>query len=189
MNQLELSKPSLFPHEPAVYVVLNRLHGTFYIGGTEDLYKRVQNHRTRILKGRHTSVWNYQPFEDFIVNFWTCSVGDLQGAEQALLDELSDNPKCKNVASVARYPGVNARLGRMKYFQDYEHRTKQALYCSGGRVFTLRDGCGNEYEVTNINQFCKEHDLTQGCLCRVVNGKLSQHRGYLLVKTEQIELN
>lgn len=39
---------------------------------------------------------------------------------------------------------------------------------------------GIEYKIKVLTDFCKEHNLSMGCLSQVVNGKLSSHKGWKL---------
>lgn len=37
---------------------------------------------------------------------------------------------------------------------------------------------GQLVKVFNLNKFCKDNNLSTGCMCRVASGDLSQHKGY-----------
>lgn len=46
------------------------------------------------------------------------------------------------------------------------------------RVYFLTDPDGVVHETTSLNQFCKEHGLSQGNMSSVINGRYSQHKGW-----------
>jgi len=42
---------------------------------------------------------------------------------------------------------------------------------------------GKITETNNLKQFCREHNLKSGAMCRVANGQRSHHHGYTVVKS------
>ena len=41
---------------------------------------------------------------------------------------------------------------------------------------------GTEDEITNLSKYCKEHELDDGAIYRVLNGKRNHHKGYTIRK-------
>lgn len=47
----------------------------------------------------------------------------------------------------------------------------------------LQDSSGNLFgPITNLSQFCREHDLERSLLTKMINGKRNHHKGWTLVK-------
>ena len=160
----------------------------YYIGGTENLYHRMSNHKTKMKKGRHHALWNGLPAAEFTVAYAAVPEPKVSEVEQEMLDRYFGSVGCINTVKVARYPSPAARESRRSYFNRNSRRRKHALYCSGGRVYTVKSHRGRIYRVANLNGFCQRHGLDQPSLWRVVNGLSAHHHGYMLVKSEAVKV-
>lgn len=48
------------------------------------------------------------------------------------------------------------------------------------RLNPVKSPEGNVYTFTNINKFCKKHNLIESCLGRLLRGKQKYHKGWTL---------
>lgn len=54
---------------------------------------------------------------------------------------------------------------------------------------SLVDPMGNIHVlVSNLNQFCKDHNLDQSCMNRLIKGESKQHKGWTLLEDELLDL-
>lgn len=68
--------------------------------------------------------------------------------------------------------GYNSTLGGEKYCNP--NRWKK---------FVIMDPTGKIYEGENVTKFCRENNLTNHVLSRVISGKLKSHKGWKLPET------
>ncbi len=100
---------------------------------------------------------------------------------------ISDTKKKQNkkLSQEARDKLLWYAKNNKKSVDDLE---RQALSCSGGKVYTLIDSAGVVYsEIKDLTAFAREHQLDPSTLNRVASGKYKQHKGFCLVKIDILE--
>jgi len=108
------SKPIRKEHsKPATYVAVHVVTGKAYIGSTEDLYRRISNHRANLRAGTHHNS-NLQQAFNVDRNFeFHCKFADNKEKavelEQTLLNTYLPTGELLNVASDAKLAGLGVR--------------------------------------------------------------------------------
>jgi len=89
----------------------------------------------------------------------------------------------------------NHKWLRDEYPEEYEkmQATKNSRPNGGrsaidkGIVYpTIVSPCGNTYQVSNLREFAREHNLTHNILGRVLRGQEVQHKGWKLLSTSTV---
>ena len=75
------------------------------------------------------------------------------------------------------------RQSNLEYVRKFGSRkqsleTRQKISEGNSKKWVLVDPAGNQFEVTNLWQYCKENNLNASHLSAVASGKLKQHKGY-----------
>jgi hypothetical protein len=70
---------------------------------------------------------------------------------------------------------------------SYKYSRKILANKTGPVILVNKDGV--DYEVTNIREFSRLHNLGQSHLGRVINGKAKQHKGWKLKDTNECKCN
>lgn len=154
------------PHASGVYQIRCVPTGKIYIGSAVNLRKRWEQHRRGLRKGDHgnrylQSAWNKYSEENFAFEVLELvDVSDLMEAEQEWID---------STACIDRDIGFNIRdtaesSGSFKA-QEWE-----------GFI----DPEGNEVTITNLEEFCRTHNLTRASMWSLAKGnrKLKSHKGW-----------
>jgi group I intron endonuclease len=100
--------------KPGAYALLHESSGNVYVGSTENLYKRVNQHKTRLNAGEHRNK-NLQAVYDedprFSLKFTITETKEHAiEIEQTLLDTFAHSGKLLNIATDARLAGKGLRL-------------------------------------------------------------------------------
>ena len=90
-----------------VYMIINKLDGRFYIGGSVNIHKRWISHKCDLKKKRHPNknlqnvydIYGINVFEHKIIE--NCDINDLLKKEQYYLDLYFDGDKCYNIFKYA----------------------------------------------------------------------------------------
>lgn len=179
-----------------IYKILNRLNGEFYVGKTiRSLESRMYSHRYLAQKDPKNShlynAMNKYGYDNFSIET-ICNV--------ETLDELNDL-EIKYIAELKPHynkaPG--GKGGREKGFKLTEkHKANIAKAHIGkkqsqeqinraannrARNWIFKNPEGNIIEIHNLAQFCKDHNLNQGHMVGLHNGRKSvlSHKGYTRV--------
>lgn len=65
-----------------------------------------------------------------------------------------------------------------------EHRRRNASKALAARCkkyakeYFVTDPSGTEYKIKNLSGFCKDNDLSNGCMYHVMSGKYTHHKGW-----------
>lgn len=88
----------------------------------------------------------------------------------------------RKYASQPHVREMRSRKTTKFYQENPERRTMAAVYASKEYVLTAPDG--TIYEVRNLKQFCKEHDLTERTMHRILKGQQEYHKGWTCRRKE-----
>lgn len=145
-----------------VYKILNKTTGKFYIGSSIDIEGRWRKHRSFLKRCCHPNpylqaVWNKygeDAFEFLILE--VCSEDVVLMREQQWLNQTRsyDKEVGYNLSSIAE-------SGR-----------------GPKRVYIVTHPNGHEDTVTNLNEFCRKHDLNTGNMCQCARGKVRSCKGF-----------
>ncbi len=154
------------PRTIGVYQILCVPTGKIYIGSTVDLRARWSSHRRSLRRGRHSNVFLQQAWDKYGEENFTFSVLDFVEASELLRTEQTwlDKTKCAdrnvgfNIFDVASSPGN-------VFAQVWEG---------------FRDPTGKEVTITNLYDFCRQHDLDFPSMHRLASGKskLKSYKGW-----------
>ena len=96
------------PREAGIYRIEDDVSGRFYVGSASNLYGRWANHLYHLRRGSHhnptmAAIWAKRPESLRIVCIAYCDGcrDSLLLAEQAVIDDVADDPLCMNVLRVA----------------------------------------------------------------------------------------
>lgn len=96
----------MFPREPGCYIINHIPTGKFYIGSSNNLYKRHKNHDSYLKRGVHHRAELqslYDIDDDIHVEYVVTATRDeAYELEQRELDRLLDDPNCLNIGTSAR---------------------------------------------------------------------------------------
>lgn len=67
------------------------------------------------------------------------------------------------------------------FWQEIQGREK--------RAFIFLDPEGNEIEVSNVEKFCRDHDLTKSAVYEVISGKRKHHKKYTFIEQRIIHIS
>jgi predicted GIY-YIG superfamily endonuclease len=99
---------------PAAYVLLNTETEKVYVGSTENLYKRIHNHKTNLLNGEHKNKNLQDSFNNdplFNLSFiQTKNVEQAINIEQQIIDTFVSDGILLNIATDARLPRKGIKL-------------------------------------------------------------------------------
>jgi len=96
-----------------------------------------------------------------------------------------------------RYTGENNPMYGKSYVRDDEHRMYMSLLLTGikkspehiqkrvatvSRDWILIDPNGNQLQIKNLKEFCRQNSLNQSSMGKVASGKQTNHKGWKCVK-------
>lgn len=156
----------LLPRSSGVYQILCVPTGKIYIGSTVNLRARWDMHRWRLRRGNHVNLHLQQAWDKYGEANFVFSVlefvkkSDLLSTEQVWIDKTrcADRNNGFNIFNVAGSPGD-------RFAQVWE-----------GFI----DPEGNEITITNLQEFCRQHELDFPSMHRLAKGKskLKSYKGW-----------
>lgn len=126
--------------KPAAYALYHPATDTSYVGSTENLYTRINKHRTRLIAGQHRNrnmqaAFDADPRFDLSFQF-TETKEEAQALEHSALQEHHGSGRLLNLASDAYVPGRGQSLDQERrrqisqstkdQFQDPEARERHS---------------------------------------------------------------
>jgi group I intron endonuclease len=162
--------PPAMPTQPSresgVYQIRCVPTGKIYVGSAVSLRGRWYQHRRSLQRGEHANrylqqAWNKYGEENFEFSVLEyASKKDLLAAEQVWIDktDCTDRSKGFNISNIAGSPG-NSLVQTWEGFIDPE---------------------GSEVVITNLDEFCRKHNLSRSAMWSLARGKskLKSHRGW-----------
>lgn len=165
-----------------IYCATNKNNNKKYIGMTgKSIDERIKEHlyESRTNTGRyfHRSLKKYG-FDNFKWEILDeTEIKDIAfEIEKRLIIEL--NTKAPNGYNLT--DGGDGLIG-FEVTEEHKNKISQSIRGSDEPIVLYRNNI--KYEFDNISAFAREKGLHQGCLSKVINGKLRQHKGFHLKNT------
>jgi group I intron endonuclease len=124
----------------AVYRIVNRVSGTYYVGSSTNLYERWRTHRKKLRSGTHpnpklqASWWKHgEPAFAFVILAEFESIGAMEACEEGLLAKCVGDDLCCNLSTSATTPWRNTGPMHPSYGKTRTPEAKKHL-----REVTLR---------------------------------------------------
>ena len=187
-----------------IYKIENLATKDFYIGSSQDLYKRIGAHIRKLSRGKHINPILQNSFNKYGEQYFeftillVCEIESLLYYEQLLIDKL--NPGY-NIAKIAGAPmrGTTvsevikekiraANLGKIRSLEEREKishgqigivhyvKTYYNLQSPDGIIFK---------EITNLAKFCREHGVESKHMVQLFSNKVKArktHKGWKLAE-------
>jgi group I intron endonuclease len=162
----KLIMTATLPRSSGVYKILCKPTGKFYIGSTVNLRERWGRHRWSLRYGKHVNIYLQQAWDKYGEENFKFSIlesveaPNLLPAEQAWIDKTGcvNREIGFNIFNVAGSPGD-------MFAQVWE-----------GFIAPK----GNEVTITNLHEFCRQHELDFPSMHRLAKGKskLKSYKGW-----------
>ena len=184
--------------QSGLYVITNSETGKKYVGRAVCLRQRYNRHLNDLLKSKHSNKHLQRSFDKCgkdkfvfdIIEF--CDKDILEQKEQVLLNEIQKNKEqYYNISFTASGPGncldetgrqkISDTLKGKKHSKD---RVAKIVTASRNRQTKalLLSPDGQKIEVIGIKEFSEKNSLSRWYLSRLIHGKISQYRGWKLIK-------
>lgn len=82
-----------------------------------------------------------------------------------------------------RYHEWNPEKSELILDIDLSEELKENKDSDQKKIWTFKDPQGNLIKTTNLQNFCKENELTRSSLYEVISGKRALHKGYAFIET------
>lgn len=191
-----------------IYIIENLVNGHFYVGQANGLSRRFNEHSSMLQRNKHDNIhlqraYNKYGSEAFVMFMMQpCAETQLDRVEQEWIDLFWDVCRtCYNMKVIANKPpkrkGTKLTEEQRKKWSDVkkgkkfseEHKRKIAVAHMGrnymAKTFDVKllSPTGETFgPITNLNAFAKEHNLFSQNLGALIRGKISQTKGWTLVK-------
>lgn len=178
----------MLKHEPGIYAVVNNSRGKYYIGGSNDVYKRTFDHKGMLQVNIHFNSklqkdWNLQNGEgfDFIVLEY-CGYGEISQKEIEHMAKYE--PECLYNIEPG---GINKSLGDQVggYIKKSDEMCDKLSKVQGGGIIigTRPDGSKIYFKYAAE---AKRYGFDPSCIMRCVNGERPHHKGLTWDKIETV---
>ena len=167
----------------AVYEIRNTISGKFYIGSSGNLYERWRTHRTKLRKRTHPnpklqSSWSKHGESAFAfvkLAEFDCTVA-MGIAEEALINELFEDPLCCNLSRWFDSP-MRGRTGEESpnYGGRLSEQQKQVI----------REATIEQWKTSDPRTGRKHSDETKEKIRTKVHAALAEGRGGRFIPTEE----
>jgi len=186
--------PLLPPHASGVYQIRCIPTGKIYVGSAVNLFKRWYDHRRTLRKGEHGNrylqhAWDKYGEKQFAFEILELvDVSYLLEVEQEWIDSTAcvDKSIGFNIRDTAESSGsFTARI--WEGFSDPDGKAiiinsvRQREYIKTYQGFIDPDG-NLVGAITNLAEFCRQHDLDNTHMVAVMNGRICSHRGWTHVR-------
>jgi len=85
----------------------------------------------------------------------------------------------RGVTSALSSPEVRERISNAMKGRDVSPETGKKLAAIFAQSFIVTNPSGENFEITNLSEFCRQNTLSQGHMSAVANGRRTQHKGWL----------
>jgi hypothetical protein len=173
------------PRLPYVYELIHKTTKEFYIGSrwANTVYSEMDLGNKYFTSSKNIKKrfkeFNFRIIADFF------NKEDAFIFEQNLIEENKNNPLLlnKRYFSISKKMLKNVTSGK----KTDEQRKKMSLAKKGKipkhsldkmKTWYLINPEGETMQTKNLSEFCREHNLNQGCLSLAAQGKINAHKGW-----------
>lgn len=90
---------------------------------------------------------------------------------------ISDETRKKMSESHKGKPSPKGMLGK-KHTEEYRQKMRDKKVEKDNKVWNMKDPQGKIHTTNNLKFFCELNDLTDSSMRKVINGKMSHHKGW-----------
>ena len=179
-----------------VYVLKNKINGKMYVGSSNDLKLRRRVHFHHLRNNIHENRWLQKSFIkhgeinfEFLVLETVQVEENLIEREQYYLDLYKTYsshkgynicPKAGGTEGTTYTAEAKGKIAASKRGKPATGRNKRGPYHCRAKTYTLQDPDGKVIQITNMEDFAREHDLDSTHLLDVAHGRSKSHGGYAL---------
>lgn len=169
----------------AVYRIINKVSGSYYVGSSTNLYERWRTHRNKLRAGVHPNPKLQASWRKhgegafaFVILAEFGSARDMEACEEALLLDCVSDPLCCNLSTSATTPWRNKGPLHPNYGKTHSDSVKAGL----------REAATKQWALSDPRTGTTHSEETRAKISEKVQVALSEGRGGKFVPSEETRI-